>query len=428
MFVKPDYIFFSEQLTPHHFSDEANAYLYYGIKELVRRGIENIDAYNLINLFNAKEATKPYADKLPIASINELIDVAPIIARETPNEYRLLVDQVMDAAFRRDAYKKLRECETLCLKQDDSENIQTKIFREVESLITKYQKLDELVPMSDKIDGIWNQITSSQVNGDFIEFNFPSLNKYVKLSRTEAICVAAKQKRGKSMLLMNWMVDLLEKGQRVLYIDSELDDTPFTMRLISHLTQVEFYNIRDGKLTQDEYERVQKAIAWIKTKSFCHIKIESLDGDKIISIVKKYKYTYGLDVVILDYLKSNTAYYLDAFQNSAVLGNMTDILKNYIASELELFVLFAVQASGDFTVADSKKIARNCSTLMFLERKSSQEIEQDGDPNIYGNMRLTVTDNRNGEIMAEDEYISLFFDGNRCTFREAKQPVRAEPY
>mgnify|MGYP002710990067 CR=1 FL=1 len=49
----PEFSFYSEQLKPNHFSDEQNAYFYYGICELAKRGVETIDAYNLFNILNA---------------------------------------------------------------------------------------------------------------------------------------------------------------------------------------------------------------------------------------------------------------------------------------------------------------------------------------------------------------------------------------
>ena len=65
--------------------------------------------------------------------------------------------------------------------------------------------------------------------------------------------------------------------------------------------------------------------------------------------------------------------------------------------------------------------------MMMLERKSNQEIMDDGGLE-FGNMKLVVTANRNGELHKEGEYISLTLDGNRCTFTESNQPVKEMPY
>ena len=42
--MNPEFTFYSEQLKPNHFSDTQNAYIYYAVRELAKRGIEKIDA------------------------------------------------------------------------------------------------------------------------------------------------------------------------------------------------------------------------------------------------------------------------------------------------------------------------------------------------------------------------------------------------
>jgi hypothetical protein len=391
-----------------------------------KKGIEKIDAYNITNILNAREATKKQTETITIPALNELIELSQLICRNSVEEYKLLVKNVLDKAFRRDTYKKLIECENLCFS-DDVENVQGIIYRAVEDLICEYQSLDEVKPMRDNIDNIWTHIKKGQNEDNFIDFKFPTLNKYCKISRTDAIIFAAREKRGKSLMLLNCLVDLLDKGKSAIYIDTELDTPLFTMRLISHLAQIEFSKIRDGTYNSSDEEKIKKAIEWIKSKNFTHKYLPIIDDDKIISIVKQYKYKYGVDAVILDYLKGNGDFSMDAYKNSASLGKTPDILKNYIAGELKLFVLSAVQATSTGAIADSAKIIRNCSALIYLERKTQDTIEADGG-NEYGNMQLSVKANRNGMIMGDEEYISLTLDGNRCTFVESKQPERREPY
>jgi len=423
---KPNYTFYSEELKPNHFSDEQNAYIYYAVCELAKKGIEKIDAYNLTNILNAKEATRKQTEKLTIPALNELLDLSKLIARDSTKEYRLLVKNVLDKAFRRDTHEELVRCEQLCFNENE-ENVQGIIYRKIESLICQYQSIDDVKPMRDTIDGVWQHIKKGQNEDNFIDFKFPSLNKYCRLSRTDAIIFAAREKRGKSIMLLNCLVDLLKKGKKVIYIDTELDTPLFIMRLLSHLTQIEFSKIRDGLYTDEDEKKIDEAIEWIKKRNFTHKYMPVIDDDKLISLVKQYKYKYGLDACLLDYLKGNGDFSMDAYKNSASLGKTTDVLKNYIAGELKLFVISAVQATSTGAIADSAKIIRNCSSLIYLERKSQDEIEADGGIE-YGNMRISVRANRNGQIMGDDEYISLTLDGNRCTFVESKQPVKQTPY
>lgn len=427
LILHPEFCFHSEELKQSHFYDEENGYIYYALCELAKKSIDKIDAFNIQNILNLNPATKIWAEKLTIRAINGLIENAPIIAADTVREYKVSVANVMDAAFRRDAIRKLQECERLCRSSTESENIKSRIYKEIEGLVCQYEDIEDIQPLSQQVDALWDRITRGQEADSFVDFPFPSLARYTKLSRTDAIVIAAREKRGKSMFLMNCAVDLLKKGKKVLVIDTELDTKLYFMRLLSNLSGVEFSRIRDGNYDFEDAIRIDKAKEMLKEFPLTHVYRPAIDDDQLISITRKHMHKYGLDVLILDYLKGNTSYFLDAYQNSAVLGKTMDTLKNYIAGELNLYVLTAVQATRTGEIADSQKIIRNCSGLLYLERKTPEQIQADGGLE-YGNMTLNVRANRNGEIMGESEYISLTLDGNRCLFRESKQPERSEPY
>lgn len=111
---KPDFIFYSEYLLPNHFTNKENRCVYTAIGDLVSRGITTVDPYNIIESLNASEATRKYADELSVEKLNELMEMSDVLARHTPEEYKMLVDNVMDAAFRRDTFQRLKECQALC--------------------------------------------------------------------------------------------------------------------------------------------------------------------------------------------------------------------------------------------------------------------------------------------------------------------------
>lgn len=421
----PDFIYHSDDLSPRHFIDEINGYIYYGIKECVQNDITNLDAINISHMLNRK-ADKSKTDKITQELLNDIISLGHLVERNTVEEYKVLVDSVIDKAFKRDILRELKHCETICYSEDTT-NAKSLVYNSLEKIISEYDGTDKIEPLGWHVNELWEEVEKTQNDDNFIDFKFSSLNRYCKISRTDCLVFAAREKRGKSMMLLNCLVDLLKKGHSVLYIDTELSTKLFFMRLLSHLTQIPFYAIRDGKLNDNQKQLIQKQIDWIKTTNFAHEYMPILEDDKILSMVKKYKYKYGCDGLILDYLKGNGEYALDAYKNSAALGKTTDLLKNIIAGKENMFVLTAVQATATGAIADSAKIIRNSSALMMLERKSKDEIQADGGIE-YGNMKLSVVANRNGELHKEGEYISLTLSGNTCTFTEPLQPVNVLPY
>lgn len=87
----------------------------------------------------------------------------------------------------------------------------------------------------------------------------------------------------------------------------------------------------------------------------------------------------------------------------------------------------AAQSTSGGVLADSKKIARNASTIIMIQNKEQKEIETDGEE--CGNKKLIVRFNRNGPQMADGEYIDMVFDGNRISYEEApKQHMPVSPY
>lgn len=297
--IKPEFTFYSEQLKPNHFSDAQNAYIYYAVCELAKRGIERVDAYNITNVLNMKESTRKQTEVITIAALNDLIEVSKIIARGTVEEYKLLVKNVLDAAFRRDTYNKLVECERLCFNSSEAD-IERKIYSSLDNVMMEFSSTTEVPQYKDVVDSLWGEIEARQDSGMIgFPFKFKTLNNYATIERGELFIFAAEAKQGKSMMLLNCAADLLQQDAAVLYIDSELNSRMFTCRLIAHLTGIEFARVKSGLYTESEKQKINDAIAWLKTKKFTHLYMPMFDPQSIYTAVKKVKHTQGLDVLIV---------------------------------------------------------------------------------------------------------------------------------
>lgn len=423
--LNPELVFYSEQLTPHHFTNEQNAYMYYAICKLAKKSITKIDAYNITNVLNANAATREKADSiLSIPAINDFIDNAQSIARTSVEEYKMIANNVLNAAFRRDTYNKLVECQHLCFNSNEKE-IEQKIYSALDDVMMEFSSTSEVPLYKDVIDKYWDEIKARQNNGFAgIPFKFPTLNEYVSIERGELVVFAAEAKAGKSMMLLNCAVDLLRKGKKVLYIDSELNSRLFTCRILSHLTGIEFSRIKSGNYSVEEEDAIKQYTEWLKTRDFVHVYVPMFDQKSIYTTVKKIKHTMGLDVLIVDYFKGSSDG--DAFASYQELGRLVDMVKNQICGDMNIAGIGAAQATPTGKVADSAKIARNSSTIIIIQDKTPEEIEADGVE--CGNKKMRVVFNRNGAQMTADEYIDLKFQGNLISYEEAKQHITQTPY
>lgn len=420
----PEFSFFSEHLHPRDFTKKDNQCIYVAIQTLARKGIKNIDAYNIMETLTSSEETRRYSQDLTVDSLQELVDMSDVIARHTAEEYKMLVDKVLDAALRRSMIKALTDGIGMC-KQRSSENLEQKIYDLVDGVSTEYCHTDDFPEYKDVIDDYWDEIKSRQNSGySGAPFKFPTLNDYVTIERSELVIFGAEAKQGKSMLLLNCAIDLLKQDKSVLYLDSELNTRLFTARIIAHLSGIEYRRLVAGAYSTEEAVYIDEAIEWMKTRKFTHIYIPTFDLQNIYAAVKRVQHTQGLDVLIVDYFKS--AGDGDAWDSYAELGRFVDMVKNQIAGDLNIAAIGAAQATSSGKLADSAKIARNASTICMIQDKTPEEIEADGIE--CGNKKLKVTFNRNGAQMAPGEYIDLRFDGNHILYEEAKQHIPQTPF
>lgn len=421
----PEFTFRSEHLRYTYFTDQTNGYIYWAVQELARRDIRNIDAYNIQNILSSNKYTSDRAKEISLDILNDIIANSEFIARESVEDYLVAVNNVVDAAMRRDTVKKLRECERLCFTETEA-NLEESIYRTLDDVMIEFSTTSEVPPLGKEVDKLWSEIEARQDGGlAGIPFKFPALNEYATIDRGELFIFAAEQKQGKSMMLLNCAVDLLKQGKAILYIDSELNTRLFLCRLVSHLTGIEFKRVRAGKYDEEEKKRIDDAIAWIKTVPFTHIYLPAFDPQTIYTVTKKVKHTQGLDVLIVDYFKSSGDA-PDAFATYAELGKLTDLVKNKIAGDMDIAAVGAVQATSTGKVADSARISRNASTIALIQDKTMEEIERDG--KNCGNKKLRVVFNRNGAQMADTEYIDLMFWGNIIRYEQADQHETINPY
>ena len=185
--------------------------------------------------------------------------------------------------------------------------------------------------------------------------------------------------------------------------------------------------IRSGRYTEEDAAKIEEAKAWVKQQKLVHMYLPIFDKQTIYTSVKRVSHRYGkLDVLIVDYLKP-TGNSTEAYTVYSELGNLTDLIKNELCGKLGIAGLAAAQLAGNNRLADSVKISRNASTIMYMIDKTPEEMEEDGEGS--GQKKLVVAQNRNGMQHVTGEWINLDFNGNICTLDEAKkQHVPSVPF
>ena len=421
----PDFVYHSEFLLPEHFVDKQNRLLYEAIRGMAEDGMSSIDVYGIQEYVALNYPNT--ADQIDMAQLDDFISMSSAIARHSAKDYKILVSNVYDIAFRREMIVKMDECKNVLLNPGQEEDIRKYVYDAVDSVMTSYVYNDDVETYLSKLDALWDEIEKRQGNGySGIPFKISLLNEFVTMERGELVIFGGQQKSGKSMLLLNCAVDLIQQGYSVLYIDSELSDRLFTARILTYLSGVEYKLLTTGRYSEEDKQKIIDAREWLKNQKFEHIYFPMMQGEDIYRAVKRVNHTMPIDVLIIDYFKSS-GNEGDAFQTYAELGRITDIVKNELAGKMNIAAIGAAQTTVQNRLADSAKIARNASTIVMIVDKTPEEIEEDGEE--CGNKKLIVTANRNGMQHAPGEYISANFDGNHILWEQAaKQAIPQIPY
>ena len=425
----PEFILHTDYLQPGYFFGVENGCIYWAIQELYKSGITNIDAYNISNKLQSNKSVQKTIEKYNLPSVQEFIELYKETARHTMEEYKMLADNIVTLAFKRDLVKTLNQLSDNCFNPDyELEKLNNVVYGELDKLTQKYISTNDIHILGNDIDAIWNEIINRRTSDGMygIPSKYKLFSDYYTYEPGELVVIQAKYKQGKSVLLMNEVVHKLKNGVPTLVVDSEMPTRLYTERLISHLSGIEMKRIKNGNYSEEEGKIINNWILWLKEQPFVHIYNPNLTNEKLYSICKMLKHKIGLTFVVYDYLKSNET---SSSDNYNVLGAKCDFLKNNIAGELDLAVLAACQLNRNGEVADSIKINRYLSVGIKWEYKTQEMIAKDGIK--CGNAFAKIYVNRLGRQMLEDDdedYIDFIFDGDKMTIIEAQQHERASDF
>ena len=423
----PEFIVHSEYLKPGYFYNIENGCIYWAISELYKNGIDKIDPLNIQTMLESNKAVYKKMKEHNLTNMQEFVDLCSEVARDTLEEYKLSVASVVTMAYRRDMIKASAEIERLCTNDSLSlSELNKKVDDRINGVTEKYLITDEIHTLGDIVDDIWEEIEGAWNDTGLsgLPSMIPKLNEYVTYEPSELVLISGRMKTGKSAFMLCESMRMLKSGVPVLYIDTEISDKLFTRRVLSHLTGIPGNNIKNGNLSKEDKIKLKEAINWLREQPLVHEYRTQHNEDEIYALCKILKSKISLGFVVYDYIKADEK---DSSANYNLLGRMTDFFKNKIAGKLDVPVLAGAQLNRNDEIADSDKIYRYVSTGLKWRPKTAEEITQHGKD--CGNFALSVDINRNGDMMGDDEWIDIVFDGARMRIQQApQQHVQANPF
>lgn len=332
----PDFILHSDVLKAGYFYHKDNGCLYWAIDELIKAGVDNIDAFNISNMLQSNNAVKKTLESVNMPDMDEFIELCSDAARHTIAEYQLLVISVVTLAFKRDLYKLLSKLQRQILTQElDLNQLNKIVYDNLEELTGRYMFDNDFLMFGEKVPELWKEVCERRNNDGTIGVpsKFPHLARYFSYESGELVMVSGRMKMGKSAFMLNEAMDKIQRGIPTIYFDTEMNDRLFYLRMLANLTGIDQKKIKSGNLLPEEQKIIDDTNEWLKKQPFVHEFIPNATNEELFNKCRMMKYKMGLQFVIYDYFKSAET---DSSNQYNDLGAKCDFLKNRIAGDLTL--------------------------------------------------------------------------------------------
>lgn len=256
-----------------------------------------------------------------------------------------------------------------------------------------------------------------------IESGFSLLDRMMwGLNRGELITLGGGTSKGKSTFLLNVTLNLIKQTKRVLYFSSEMSVREKWDRLISNLSEVEYYKMRRASFNDSDWTAINSKLSWLHEQdTFWVCDNVGLDITQIGIAVDQVK----PDVVIVDYLG---LFKMDKSERKDI--GISEFMTNLkmMARAKSVCILIASQLNRNVEL-------RNKKIPTLSDIKDSSSIEQESDvvlllyedietPSLEANVRnlkLSIEKNRHGEC----GLVGLSF--NTFYLRMMERELRNEP-
>lgn len=426
----PEFYFHIEYLHPRMFYEKENASIFWAVSELAKNSVETIDDFSILTKIESNKDIRSMMSNRGIDDIEDFIEKAKLTARGDLNELKELARQVISLSFIRDAHTKLEGLSKDILQFDDKDINESNMYiqDQVNNFSERYIIGEEIPDHAKATEEAWQDIIDSRSeDGEHVGFpsKFDMLADYFTYESGELAILGGRMKAGKSFFFLNEAIHKLKQGIPTAIFDTEMSYKRWLERFIALETGLSIRNIKRGIYTESEGQLIREKIEWLKEQPFIHIYDPEWTMDKIYTKSKLLQRNIGLQFLIYDYIKVNDSNSIKV-QEHNFLGDMTNFLKNKIAGGLDIAILAGAQMSPyDMRLADSDKLNRYASVVMYWMEKTGEEIMSDGEKG--GNYKIHIDYNRLGEQFRDDEYINMVFDGNRARVEECTyQPLKTK--
>lgn len=407
-----------DELTSDMFYDKKNATIFEALFELKRRN-EKIDSTILKNEI---EKTTPINSIGGVEYLSDVID--SVVSASNVDSY---INIVREKALRR---KLIGVCETIEKNARSEETNTADVIENAEKqlfTVTKTRKAGEFRTSKEVLKTAIEQLeTLSKNNQDItgIATGFYDFDKLTSgLHPKELIIIAARPAMGKTAFALNVAVNAaISSNKSVAIFNLEMGAEQLMFRMLSAASSVEGNKIKTGKLTHDDWKKINEATSELGNAP---IYIEDTPGITIGEIRAKCRRlasSGNLGLIVIDYLQLISGGPGYGNNRQQEVSDISRSLKT-MAMELSVPVIALAQLSRNVEGRENKRpimsdlresgsIEQDADIVSFLYRDDYYTKQVDN-PNGVSISELIIGKHRNGATGT----IELLFEKNISNFR-----------
>ncbi|MCD4669646.1 MAG: replicative DNA helicase [Actinomycetia bacterium] len=293
------------------------------------------------------------------------------------------------------------------------EDLTTTVDKAQELIFSIYQDLNSknsrnaVLPMKDIVSEVYDQIEALHESGSDISgipTGFIDFDKYSSgLHNSDMVVIAARPGMGKTAFVLGMAKNIAMKEKIPIAVFSlEMSKQQVAQRLMSAQSGIDLQRLRDGKLREDEWAKLARAIEKLAE---CKLYVDDsafLTVMDLRSRARMMASTHGIKMIIVDYLQlmQSTSNY-----KGNKVQEITEISQNLkgIAKELDIPVIAVSQLSREVERREKKR-------PQLSDLRESGSIEQDADMVVFiyrdeyyddqsskkGRAELIIAKHRNG--------------------------------
>ena len=389
----------SDKLRPDHFYKEAHKEIFDAVLDLYK----NSEAVDLVTVAEKLKSRKSLEAVGGRAYLGEL--TGAVVSTANVEQYAKIVEE-------KSALRSLIKVSSDILEEGYSpdseaarvlESAEERIFQ-----ISRDRERKSASAIRDVLERNLQQIEDRQKQaGELrgITTGFAWLDQLTSgLQKSDLIILAARPSMGKTAFALNLAVNAAKAGGKVMIFSLDMPEDQLTERMLSAESLVDIKKIREGDVTQEDFEKLLEGSDRLKKLEIYIDDTPGIAPVKIKSKCKRFQMEKkGLDLVVIDYLQLMSFEDRKSENRTLEISALTRYLKQ-LARELECPVIVLSQLSRGVEsrtdkrpllsdLRESGSIEQDADLVMFLYRDEYYKKEETTRP---GECDVIVAKHRNG--------------------------------